>query len=169
MELCKKCNGKHDLKKACVSKNEDAKLKSLDEKAKKEGKQTIEGKTSDAQKFTGVKPKKSKKLEKEIGGMGDSRASAPKPPLADGVNNGGLGASIAAGLSGVRKSELESGMSFNDLKKNAPAPVKIKSTESITAGMSFADLKKREEDMMKIEDDANSLAAHIKDILKKIK
>ena len=73
MELCKKCNGKHDLKKGCL------------------------------------KPaKKGDKLEKEIGTFGgeDSRASAPRPPLAAGVNNGGLGASIAAGLSGsVRKAE----------------------------------------------------------------
>ena len=70
MDVCKKCNGKHDLKKACT-------------------------------------PKKSQKLEKEIGAMeADSRSSAPKPPLAAGVNNGGLGASIAAGLSGgIRKSE----------------------------------------------------------------
>lgn len=107
--------------------------------------------------------KKSKKLKK-------FRDAPPAPPLAP-----TLGGAITAGLSsgGIKKSQAGDseviGKSFNELKKNEPAPVKIKSTESITAGMSFAELKKREEEMMRIEEETGSLASHIKDILKKIK
>jgi hypothetical protein len=63
----------------------------------------------------------------------------------------------------MNKSELKAGMSFNDLKKSE---VTKKPEEKI---ISISELKKREDDMMAMEDKVNSVAAHIKDILKKIK
>lgn len=112
-------------------------------------------KPHDLKKGCAMPAKKGAKLEKE--------AAAPTPAPSIGTQIGWPGSPAP-----VTKSEVE-GKSFNDLKKNEPAPVKVKSYESITAGMSFADLKKREEDMMKAEEKIGSLAAHIKDVLKNIK